>query len=73
MNNEQKTSRERSASDDALDDIALLCDSGNWEYPGQVVRDVAAMVGGWLIGLDAPYGHRLTAGLGLLNMKRRNP
>ena len=33
------------ASADALDDICILLDAPNWEYPGQVVRDVAIAIG----------------------------
>lgn len=33
------------ASADALDDICVLLDAPNWEYPGQVVRDVAKAIG----------------------------
>lgn len=32
------------AATDALDQIAALCGCAQWDYPGQVVRDVAALV-----------------------------
>jgi len=35
----------KSASEEALDDIALLLDAPEWEYPGQIVRDVAKAIG----------------------------
>jgi len=34
-----------SAASNALDDICRLLDVPDWEYPGQVVRDVARAVG----------------------------
>ncbi len=36
--------RDDTAATDALDAIAKLCGCPAWEYPGQVVRDVAALV-----------------------------
>jgi hypothetical protein len=33
------------AIQDALDDICALLDAPDWEYPGQVVRDVARALG----------------------------
>lgn len=30
----------KSAAENALDDIAVVCGEPHWEYPGQVVRDV---------------------------------
>lgn len=34
---------DKSAAEKALDDIAAICGCPHWDYPGQVVRDVAAM------------------------------
>ncbi len=34
---------EKDAADDALDEIATLCGCPQWDYPGQVVRDVRAL------------------------------
>lgn len=33
----------KSAGEEALDEIATLCGCSEWEYPGQVVRDVRAL------------------------------
>jgi hypothetical protein len=35
---------EKDAGEIALDEIAALCGVPEWEYPGQVVRDVRAVV-----------------------------
>lgn len=35
----------KSAATDALDAIAKLCGVAEWDYPGQVVRDVALVLG----------------------------
>lgn len=32
---------DKSAAEKALDDIAAICGCPHWDYPGQVVRDVA--------------------------------
>ena len=40
-----QTGEEPSAAEDALDDIAWLCEAPRWEYPGQVVRDVCLALG----------------------------
>lgn len=34
---------DKSAAEKALDEIAQICGCPHWDYPGQVVRDVAAM------------------------------
>lgn len=34
---------DKSAAEQALDDIAAICGCPHWDYPGQVVRDVAEM------------------------------
>lgn len=34
---------EKTPAEAALDTIAQLCGCADWEYPGQVVRDVKAM------------------------------
>lgn len=36
--------RVKSAAEDALDAIAKLCGCAEWDYPGQVVRDVQGLV-----------------------------
>lgn len=35
---------QKDAAEKALDDIAALCGCPEWEYPGQVVRDVQAVI-----------------------------
>jgi len=40
----QLSTEKDNAAVDALDAIVQLCGQGGWEYPGQVVRDVAALV-----------------------------
>ena len=47
--------RAPSAASEALDDIVALCNAPAWEYPGQVVRDVQAVVER-LARLDALVG-----------------
>lgn len=38
------SSDEKSAGEKAFDDIAALCGCPEWDYPGQLVRDVEALV-----------------------------
>lgn len=36
-----------SAADEAFNAIAILCGCSHWEYPGQLVRDVASLAKSW--------------------------
>lgn len=40
------TLRSRSPCEQALDDIASMCNCATWDYAGQVVRDVAGCLAG---------------------------
>lgn len=44
---------EKLPSEQALDEIAVLCGCAEWDYPGQVIRDVQQVVAGKAAALEA--------------------